>query len=108
MVIRKVCKLRNLLFQTLLPPCTCTYAISLHPLFPHSTNVRIVFLKEDMTDIYFANYHQSKNLKQRYKIKKLLSKAIKKCRMKTPKKALASSLHFLAVKGKWEWIILAI
>ena len=61
-----------------------------------------------MTEIYFANYCRSKNHKQRDKIKKLLYKAIGKCRIKTPKRALGSRLRFLNVKGTSEWIIVAI
>ena len=38
-----------------------------------------------MTEIYFVNYYQSKNHK-RYKINKLLHKAMGKCRNKTPNK----------------------
>ena len=41
-----------------------------------------------MTEIYFVNYYQSKNHKQCYKIKKLLCKAIGKCQIKTPERAL--------------------
>ena len=37
----------------------CTYAFSLHLPSP-STSVRILFFKEDMTEIYFVNYCQSK------------------------------------------------
>ena len=47
--------------------------------------VWILFFKEDMADIYFVNYPQSKKHKQRYKIKELLYKAIGKFRIKTPK-----------------------
>ena len=36
------------------------------------------------------NYYQSKNHKQRYKIKKSLHKAVAKCRIKTPRWALGS------------------
>ena len=39
-------------------------------------------------DIYFVNYYQSKKYKQRYKLKKLLCRAIGKCRIKTSKEAL--------------------
>ena len=35
-----------------------------------------------MTEIYFANYFQSKNHKKRYKKEKLLCKAFGKCRTK--------------------------
>ena len=37
------------------------------------------FLKKSMTEIYFVNYCQLQNYKQRYKIKKLLCKFIRKC-----------------------------
>ena len=70
---------------------------------PFSTSVRIVFFKEDMTKIYLANYYKSKNLKKRYKIKKQLHKAIGKCQIKTPTRALGTSLRFLTVQGRWEW-----
>ena len=60
-----------------------------------------------MTEIYFVNYFQLKNRKHHYKIKKLLYKSIGKCQIKTPKRALGSSLRFLAVHVRWEWIILA-
>ena len=63
---------------------------------------------KDVIEIYFANYYQLKNLK-RFKIQKLLYKAIGKCCIKTPRWALESSVHyFLTVRGRWEWIILAI
>ena len=61
---------------------------------PHSTSVRIVFFKEDMTEIYFANYYQSKNHKHCSKIKKLLDKAFEKYRVKISDRALGSSLDF--------------
>ena len=64
--------------------------------------------KEDVAEIYFANYYQSKSHKQRCKIKKLLYKAIGKCRIKTPRRALESSLGFLTVLQRWEWMILVI
>ena len=61
-----------------------------------------------MTEIYFVNYYQSKNHKQCYKIKKLLCKAIGKCQIKTPERALGSRLRFLTVRGRYKWIILAV
>ena len=66
-----------------------------------STSVLIVFFKEDMTEMYFTNYYQSENHRQRYKIKKLLYKAIGKCLIKTPKKLLGSSLRFLTIQRRW-------
>ena len=70
------------------------------------------FLKKiwqiSMTDTYFVNYQQWKNHKQRYKIEKLLYKAIGKCQIKTPRRDLESSLCFLTVRGRWEWIILTV
>ena len=54
------------------------------------------------------NYYQSKNHKQIYKMKKLLYKTIGRLRIKTPRRALESSLHFLTVQERWEWIILAV
>ena len=69
-----------------------------------NTIVQIIFLKEEITDIF----SELLSIKQRYKIKKLLYKAIGKCQIKTPKKALGSSLHFLTVQVTWEWIILPV
>ena len=65
---RKVFANRFCHFRSLLPSYTCGYAFSLHSL-SLSTSVRILIFKEDMTEIYFANSLQSKNYKQRYKIK---------------------------------------
>ena len=59
-------------------------------------------------EINFVNYYQSKNHKQRCKIKKLLYKAVGKCWIKTPRRALRSRVQFLNVRGRWKWIILAI
>ena len=50
-----------------------------------------------MTEIYCENYYQSKSHKQRYKIKKLLYKAIKISRS-----TLGSCLRFLNVRGRKE------
>ena len=47
----------------------------------------------------------SKNHKKRYKIKKLMYKAIRKYPIKIPRKALGSRLLFLIVLRRWEWII---
>ena len=76
----------------------CPYAFSPHPL-PASTSIRIWFFKEDMTD---------KNRKQRYRIKKLLYKAIGKCWIKTPRRALGLRLHFLTVRGRFICIIVTV
>ena len=46
------------------------------PRLPVSSYAPVLLLKEDITEIYFVNYYQSKNHKHRYKIKKLLYKAI--------------------------------
>ena len=54
------------------------------------------------------NCYQSKNHKQCYKIKKLLYKSIGKCRIKTPRGALRLRMGFLTVRGRLEWIILAV
>ena len=91
-----------------LSPCTCTYAFNLQS-FPLNTDIN--FLKRydsAWTETYFVNYYQSKNHKQIYYIKKLLYKAIGKLRIKTPRRALESSLHILTVRERWEWIILAV
>ena len=91
------------------PPCEFTYAFSLHPLTSsRSTTVQILFFKEDMTETCFVNYYQSKNHKQRYKIKRILCKTIGKCRIKTPRKALGIKVTLSNCMGEWEWIILAV
>ena len=77
-------------------PCNCTFAFSLHSLLP-SASVRTLFSKEDMTEIYSVNLYQSKNQK-RYKIKKLLYKAVGKCQIKRQRRALGSILHFLTAR----------
>ena len=69
----------------------CTYAFNLHPPTP-STSIQIFF--KDDKQIYFVNYYRSKNYKHRYKIKRLLYKAIRKCLIKTARRALESSLCF--------------
>ena len=69
--------------------------------------VRGHYLKK-LRQIYFLCYYQSKSHKQRNKIKQLLNKPIKKCRIKTPRRVLGWSLHFLTVRGRWEWIVLVI
>ena len=67
------------------PPHTHTpvYARALLAYTPShpSTSAQI----EDMTSTYFAKHYQSKNHKKRYKMKRLLYKAIKKYRIKIPK-----------------------
>ena len=78
--LQSICYLKKFLkfqtpFRSTLPSCTCKYTFSLQPL-PLITIIKILFFKEDMTEIYFVNYYQSKNRKHRYKIKKLLYKAI--------------------------------
>ena len=57
------------LFRTPFQPCTCRYVFSLYSP-PSRTSVRMLFFKEDMTEINFVNYYQSKNHKQRYEWKK--------------------------------------
>ena len=61
-----------------------------------------------MWQVYFVNYYQSKNHKQRCKINELLYKVIGKSWLNTPIKALGSSVNFLTVRGRWEWKILAV
>ena len=94
-VIHKVCTLSFRNFR-----CTCTYAFSLHHL-PQSKSAQILFFKEDMPEIYFANYYQSKNQKQCYKRNKLLYKAIGKCQIAAPRRALGSSLRFNCT-ARWD------
>ena len=53
----------------------CEYTFNLHSL-PPITNIKILFYKEDMTEMYFVNYYHSKNHKHCYNIKKLPYKAI--------------------------------
>ena len=61
-----------------------------------------------MAEIYFEiYYYRLKDHKLRDKIKKILYKAIGKCRIKTPRRALGSRVRFLTVRRRWEWIILS-
>ena len=53
-----------------------------------------------MTKIYFVNYYQSKNHKQRHQIKKLLYKAIGKCRIKTPRRAMKIKVALFNCTGQ--------
>lgn len=76
------------------PPSVCALRFQPKPP-PPNTSVRTLFFKEDVVEIYFANYYQSNNHKLRYKIKKQLYKVIGKRRIKTPKRALESSLRIL-------------
>ena len=83
----------DLVILDTLPPCTCTYAFSLHPL-PPNTILWIVFFK------IWQRYILRITINQRItnnvtKIKKLLYKAIGKHLIKTPKRPLGSSLRFL-------------
>ena len=89
-----------------LSPCACTYAFNLHPL-PPSASIQILFFKEDMEE-NFANYYQSKNNKQRFKVKTSLYKAIGKISNEKPTRTLSLSLFFITGQERWEWIILTI
>ena len=75
---------------------------------PPCTSVQIVFFNKDMTEIYFANYYESKSHRQRYKIKRLLYKSVGKCRIEAQNRALGMSLYFSSLQERWEWIILTI
>ena len=99
-VIHKVRMLRFLNFR---PPPPVVHA---HTLLAYTgcDLLEKMWVKE----INFVNYYQSKNHKQRCKIKKLLYKAVGKCWIKTPRRALRSRVQFLNVRGRWKWIILAI
>ena len=89
------------------PPCTCTYAFSLHPL-PLVRVYGYYFLIK-MCQICFVNSYQSNNHRQRYKIKKLVQ-SYQKIQIKTPRRAFAffEFAFFLTTPGRWEWIILAV
>ena len=100
-VIHKERTLRFRNFRMTSSPCTYTYALNLHP-STHRDNLL------SLTEICLVNYYQSKNHKQGYKIKKLLCEAIGKCSIKAPVRDLESSLRFLTVRRRWEWIILSI
>ena len=60
------------------------------------------FFKRNMAKIYFANFYQSKHRKQRYKIKKLLYKGIKKFQIKTPKRGMGLRVRLLTLRKRWE------
>ena len=95
-----------------LPPvCALTLLPSPFPLllFPPSPLVRAYwyYILKKIWQISFVNSYQSKNSKQRYKIKKPLYKAIGKCWIKTSRRALRSSL-LLSIRGRWKRIILAV
>ena len=87
------------------PPCTCTYAFSLHPLLP--VRVYGYYLLIKMCQICFVNSYQSNNHRQRYKIKKLVQ-SYQKIQIKTPRRAFDRVCIFLTTPGRWEWIILAV
>ena len=112
-VIHKICSPRFCKFRPP-PPCKCTYAFPLPPspllLFPPSPLVRAYgyYILKEIWQISFVNSYQSKNSKQRYKIKKPLYKAIGKCRIKTSRRALRLSLLLLSIRGRWKRIILAV
>ena len=91
-------------FVILDPPliCMCTYTSTYAQTCTYERTLKKIW------QMYFVNYYQSKNHKQRYKIKKLLRRAITKCWIITPSRALGSRLHFLNVWGKWEWIFVAV
>ena len=88
------------------PPCTCTYAFSLHPLLPVRVYGYYFLIK--MCQICFVNSYQSNNHRQRYKIKKLVQ-SYQKIQIKTPRRAFDRvCIFFLTTPERWEWIILAV
>ena len=92
-----------------LPSLTvCAYALLAYAPSPLVRAYVYRFFKRNMTEIYFVNFYQSKHRKQRYKIKKLLYKGIKKCQIKTPRRALGSRVCLLTLRKRWEWLILAV
>ena len=85
------------------------FVISAYTLFPFlATRGRIVFYKEDITNVYFANYYQSKNHNSLFKNKETTGQSYRKISNKNTKKSLRISLDFLTLQERWEWIILAI
>ena len=79
------------------PPCTCTYAFSLHPLLP--VRVYGYYLLIKMCQICFVNSYQSNNHRQRYKIKKLVQ-SYQKIQIKTPRRAFDRVCIFLNYTGE--------
>ena len=98
-VIHKVRTLRFRNLRASLSSYTCLYVFSLHLLRP-STSVRILLFKEDVKEIYFLNYYQSKKHKQLYKIEKLLCNAIRKYRIKTSRRPLGIKVALSNCTGK--------
>ena len=90
-------KVRPLKFCNLdSPPPIRPHTLLTYSPFPLVRVYGYYFLKE-IWQIYFVNYYQSKNHKQRYRIKKLLCKAIGKCPLKTTRRASASCLYILYI-----------
>ena len=88
-------------------PFTCTYVFSLDPLCPEYQRADIIFKRRHDRDI-FCELLSIKEPQTVLQNKETIYKSIGKCRIKIPKGALGSSLHFWDVQGRWEWIILAI
>ena len=82
-----------------LPPFTYSYASRVQPLSP-SGGVWMWFCK-DVKEINFVNYHQSKDYKQRGKIKKLKFKAVRKCWIITPRRPLGWGCFFDGAGKMW-------
>ena len=82
------------------PPVRAHTLLAYTPFFPSKT-VPIVYFKEDMAQTNFANYYQSKNHQQCYKIKEPVES-------EHQKRTLGSSLRFSTVQARWKWITLAI
>ena len=65
-----------------------------------------------MAEIYFVNYYESKNHKERYKKKKkkenLFVQSYWKMSIQNTNKSLGIDVALLTVRGRWGWVILAV
>ena len=88
-------KVRMLRFRNFRPPLpfTCTYVFSLDPLCPEYERADIIFKRRHDRDI-FCELLSIKEPQTVLQNKETIYKSIGKCRIKTPKGALGSSLHF--------------
>ena len=77
------------------------FVILTQPRPPVRAHTLLAYFK-DMAQTNFANYYQSKNHKQCYKIKELMYKAIKNCSIRTPKKNSGIKFALFNCTGEME------